>query len=297
MCVWQPESRSWWRHAAFSTSCLRCGKLWQSDNSCTLVAVLNGWLESKPSNLFCWENHHMSCMPNWFTVWAGQRVAMILGGFSWSLLHHDCMHLFSKMTILPGLAGWGGPPLVLDKVRVESAPWTHQRDGLSWATSSPELFSHATPVPWRNRQCGKWRVQPTHCSLAWARGTHTALRPPLNPPLTVLDPNKTQLIWLFSPLALHFGVFFRPFLPNCVAPIVAWLEFFSPSSLLVFRTSLCVVHLRGARKVWIYSSSDISQCSLVPIWSDVLLFSHSTLFLVHCSGDVYLWSCSHWKQN
>lgn len=23
----------------------------------------------------------MSCMPNWLTVWAGQRVAVILGGF------------------------------------------------------------------------------------------------------------------------------------------------------------------------------------------------------------------------
>lgn len=99
MCVWQPESRSWWRHAAFSTSCLRCGKLWQSNNSCTLVAVLNGWLESKPSNLFCWENHHMSCMPSRFTVWAGQRVAMILGGFFYGPCCATILHLFSKITI------------------------------------------------------------------------------------------------------------------------------------------------------------------------------------------------------
>lgn len=140
MCVWQPESRSWWRHAAFSTSCLRCGKLWQSNNSCTLVAVLNGWLESKPSNLFCWENHHMSCMPNWFTVWAGQRVAMILGGFLWSLLHHYFASVFQNYYFT-----WTCR-VGLDKVRVESATGTPSTDHDHHQNSfpTPLLFSEET---------------------------------------------------------------------------------------------------------------------------------------------------------
>lgn len=190
MCVSQHRSRSWRRHAAFSTSCLRCCKLWQSSNICTLVVVLNGWLESEALN------HHIYI--TYAQLGGSLGRSRICDGsgrlFLWPLLHHY-FAIYSKITTFVGT--WscrGGFPLIVVKVRVIAVqPLHHQCADLNRPTSSPELF-FPTPFLFQEETYGASEECSPPTAVQHAGGRWTALRPPLNPPLIVLDLNKTQLI-------------------------------------------------------------------------------------------------------